>query len=46
MGEPIIDDELWVLIEPLLQPARPTPLQIYGPQAGTDRAALSGTCSC
>lgn len=35
MGKPIIDDELWALIEPLLPPAKPRRFQVSGPQAGS-----------
>lgn len=42
MGKPIIDDELWALIEPLLPPAKPRRFQYPGRKPVPDRAALTG----
>jgi transposase len=42
MGKPIIDDELWALIEPLLPPAKPRRFRYPGRLPVSDRAALSG----
>ncbi len=40
MGKPIIDDELWALIEPLLPPAKPRRFKYPGRKP--DPAALTG----
>ncbi|TDF95014.1 transposase, partial [Paraburkholderia guartelaensis] len=42
MGKPIIDDELWALIEPLLPPAKPRRFKHPGRKPVPDRAALTG----
>lgn len=42
MGKPIIDDELWALIEPLLPPPKPRRFKYPGRKPVTDRAALTG----
>ncbi|HDR9024010.1 TPA: IS5 family transposase [Burkholderia vietnamiensis] len=42
MGEPIIDDELWKLIEPLLPPANPRRFKYPGRKPVPNRAALTG----
>lgn len=42
MGKPIIDDELWELIEPLLPPAKPRRFRYPGSLPVSDRAALTG----
>lgn len=42
MGKPIIDDELWALIEPLLPPAKPRRFRYPGRMPVSDRAALTG----
>lgn len=42
MGKPIIDDELWKLIEPLLPPAKPRRFKYPGRKPVLDRAALTG----
>ena len=42
MGKPIIDDELWALIEPLLPPAKPRRFKYPGRKPVPDRAALTG----
>ncbi|WP_350029104.1 transposase [Caballeronia sp. GAFFF1] len=42
MGKPIIDDELWALIEPLLPPAKPRRFKYPGRKPMPDRAALTG----
>ncbi|WP_310319903.1 IS5 family transposase [Paraburkholderia terricola] len=42
MAKPIIDDELWALIEPLLPPARPRRFRYPGRKPVADRAALTG----
>ncbi len=42
MGKPIIDGELWALIEPLLPPARPRRFKHPGRKPAPDRAALTG----
>jgi transposase len=42
MGKPIIDDELWTLIEPLLPPAKPRRFKYPGRKPVPDRAALTG----
>lgn len=42
MGKPIIDDELWALIEPLLPPAKPRRFRYPGRVPVPDRAALTG----
>lgn len=42
MGKPIIDDELWELIEPLLPPAKPRRFRYPGRLPVSDRAALTG----
>ncbi|WP_333982781.1 IS5 family transposase [Burkholderia gladioli] len=42
MGKPIIDDELWALIEPLLPPSKPRRVKYPGRKPIADRAALTG----
>ncbi len=42
MGKPIIDDELWVLIEPLLLPLKPRREKNPGRLPVSNRAALTG----
>lgn len=42
MGKPIIDDELWELIEPLLPPAKPRRFRYSGRMPISDRATLTG----
>ena len=42
MDKPIIDDELWALIEPLLPPAKPRRFRYSGRKPVADRAALTG----
>ncbi len=42
MGKPIINDELWALIEPLLPPAKLRRLKHPGRKPVPDRAALTG----
>lgn len=42
MGKPIIDDELWKLIEPLLPPAKPRRFKYPGRKPVPNRAALTG----
>ncbi|MEX3582992.1 MAG: transposase, partial [Burkholderia sp.] len=42
MEAPIIDDELWTLIEPLLPPPKPRPKEHPGRPRVSDRAALNG----
>ncbi|KVU63119.1 transposase [Burkholderia cepacia] len=42
MARPIIDDELWALIEPLLPPAKPRRFRYPGRKPVADRAALTG----
>lgn len=42
MGTPIIDDELWALIEPLLPPPKPRRKRHPGRRPVSDRAALNG----
>lgn len=42
MGKPIIDDELWALIELLLPPAKPRRFRYPGRMLVSDRAALTG----
>lgn len=42
MGKPIIDDELWALIEPLLPPEKPRRFKYPGRKPVPDRAALTG----
>lgn len=42
MAKPIIDDELWALIEPLLPPPRPRRYRYPGRKPVADRAALTG----
>lgn len=42
MGKPIIDDELWALIEPLLPPPKPRRVKYPGRKPVADRAALTG----
>jgi transposase len=42
MGKPIIDDELWALIEPLLPPAKPRRFKHPGRKPVPDPAALTG----
>ncbi|MGC2967722.1 IS5 family transposase [Paraburkholderia aspalathi] len=42
MGTPIIDDELWALIEPLLPPPKPRRKKYPGRRPVSDRAALNG----
>jgi transposase len=42
MAKPIIDDELWALIEPLLPPAKPRRFRYPGRKPVADRAALTG----
>ncbi|HMC47135.1 MAG TPA: IS5 family transposase [Caballeronia sp.] len=42
MGTPIIDDELWALIEPLLPPPKPRRKKYPGRRPVPDRAALNG----
>ncbi|SFW76058.1 Putative transposase of IS4/5 family, partial [Burkholderia sp. NFACC33-1] len=42
MGKPIIDDELWTLIEPLLPPAKPRREKNPGRLPVSNRAALTG----
>lgn len=43
MGKPIIDDELWTLIEPLLPPPKPRREKNPGRLPVSNRAALTGT---
>ncbi len=45
MGKPIIDDELWTLIEPLLLPSKPRRKKNPGRLPVSNRAALTGSCS-
>lgn len=42
MGKPIIDDELWTLIEPLLPPPKPRRTKYPGRMPVSNRAALTG----
>lgn len=42
MAKPIIDDELWALIEPHLPPAKPRRFRYPGRKPVADRAALTG----
>ncbi|MGF6979717.1 transposase [Paraburkholderia sp. JPY465] len=42
MGKPIVDDELWALIEPLLPPPKPRRFKYPGRKPVPDRAALTG----
>jgi len=42
MGKPIIEDELWTLIEPLLPPAKPRREKNPGRLPISNRAALTG----
>ena len=42
MPAPIIDDELWALIEPLLPPPKPRRTRYPGRLPVSDRAALNG----
>ena len=42
MQAPIIDDELWTLIEPLLPPSKPRRKKYPGRLPVSDRAALNG----
>lgn len=42
MGKPIIDDELWTLIEPLLLPAKPRRFKYPDRQPVPGRTALTG----
>lgn len=42
MEAPIIDDELWKLVEPLLPPAKPRAKSDPGRPRVSDRAALNG----
>jgi hypothetical protein len=42
MGTPIIDDELWALIEPLLPRPKPRRKKYPGSLSVSDRAALNG----
>ena len=42
MARPIVDDELWALIEPLLPPPKPRRLKYPGRKPVPDRAALTG----
>src|SRR5476649_713449 len=42
MPAPIIDDELWTLIEPLLPPPKPRRTRYPGRLPVSDRAALNG----
>ncbi|EDT37793.1 hypothetical protein BamMEX5DRAFT_6429 [Burkholderia ambifaria MEX-5] len=42
MDKPIIDDELWTLIEPLLPPAKPQREKNLGRLPVSNRAALTG----
>jgi transposase len=42
MGTPIVDDELWGLIEPLLPPPKPRRKKYPGRRSVSDRAALNG----
>jgi len=42
MGAPIIDDELWALIEPLLPPPKPRRKRYPGRLPVSNRAALDG----
>jgi transposase len=42
MGTPIVDDELWGLIEPLLPPPKPRRKKYPGRRPVSDRAALNG----
>lgn len=42
MGKPIIDDELWTLIEPLLPPSKPRRKKNPGRLPVSNRAALTG----
>lgn len=41
MGKPIIDDELWRLIEPLLPPVKPRREKNLGRLPVSNRAALT-----
>src|SRR5579863_6310624 len=42
MGTPIIDDDLWALIEPLLPPPKPRRKKYPGRRPVSDRVALNG----
>ena len=42
MAKPILDDELWELIEPLLPPAKPRRFRYPGRRPVSNRAALTG----
>ena len=42
MAKPILDDELWELIEPLLPPAKPRRWRYPGRKPLTDRQVLTG----
>ncbi len=42
MAKPILDDDLWALIEPLLPPPRPRRFRFPGRKPVPDRAALTG----
>jgi transposase len=42
MSKPLIDDELWALIEPILPPPKPRRFRYPGRQPLSDRAVLNG----
>jgi transposase len=42
MSKPLIDDELWALIEPILPPPKPRRFRYSGRQPLSDRAVLNG----
>jgi transposase len=42
MAKPILDDDLWALIEPLLPPPKPRRFRFPGRKPVPDRAALTG----
>jgi transposase len=42
MAKPLVDDELWALVEPLLPPPKPRPYRHPGRKPKPDRSVLSG----
>jgi transposase len=42
MTKPLVDDDLWALIEPLLPPPKPRPYRHPGRKPKPDRAVLTG----
>ena len=43
MAKPILDDDLWMLIEPMLPPPKPRRFRYPGRKPITNRQALTGT---